>query len=102
MKTINSKDLFYFINDLPIGRKANFKVYCGNSYLTDIHWDGDDFCWESGKFSSGAFFNTDYWFEIIEEDKKIEKLNLEHMSIYEMFLKVQELIDEVNKLKNKE
>ena len=114
---INSKDLFNYINNLKSNEKVKFKVYYNDCYITEVYWDGGNFKWESGQFASGAFFDSHFDFEIIEEDKKIEKLkiengkivgNWENGSIYNYTLsapqtvivkKINELIDEVNKLK---
>lgn len=120
MKTINSKDLYDYVNELEFGKSVMFNVYRGNSYITHICWDGNDFCWESGTFSSGAFFSDEYFFEIIEEDNEIEKITLDEWAeittegdlIYKrmehifnknsnLFVnKINKLIDEVNKLKH--
>ena len=100
---INSKDLFNYINNLKPTDKIKFKVYYDDCYVTDILWDGENFNWESGRFTSGAFFNSLYDFEIIEEEKEIEKINYEeHIGIdlsEAVCSKVNELIDEINKLK---
>ena len=114
---INSKDLFNYINNLKPTDKIKFKVYYDDCYVTDILWDGENFNWESGRFTSGAFFNSLYDFEIIEEEKEIEKIrmngdcffsesinawiNKEKSSAYCEFLsnKINELVDEINKLK---
>ena len=109
---INSKDLFNYINNLKPTDKIKFKVYYDDCYVTDILWDGENFNWESGRFTSGAFFNSLYDFEIIEEEKEIEKLgknftfendtselakNDWQVSIISQ--KINELVDEINKLK---
>lgn len=105
---INSKDLFNYINNLKPTDKIKFKVYYDDCYVTDILWDGENFNWESGRFTSGAFFNSLYDFETIEEEKEIEKIG----KIYDGFTdsyydtclettikKVDEIIDVVNKIK---
>lgn len=109
---IKSKDLFNYINNLKPTDKIKFKVYYDDCYVTDILWDGENFNWESGRFTSGAFFNSLYDFEIIEEEKEIEKLgknftfendtselakNDWQVSIISQ--KINELVDEINKLK---
>ena len=110
MKKINSKDLHDYVNELEYGKEVKFKVYRGNSYITDIYWNGVDFCWESGKFTSGAFFDYDYWFEPIED--KIEKLNIQlndndenKVNCYrsknlecELAFKINEIIDKLNSI----
>lgn len=72
---INSEKLWNYINELARNEKVKFKVYCDDSYVTNILWNGENFEWESGTFTSEAFFNPLYDFEIIEEDKKIKKLD---------------------------
>ena len=69
---INSKKLWDYIFNLGTYEKAKFKVYYDDNYLTEIYWDGDNFNWEPGKFTSGAFFNPLYDFAIIEEEQDIE------------------------------
>lgn len=107
-KTINSEHLWNYINELARNEKVKFKVYCDDSYVTNILWNGENFEWESGTFTSEAFFNPLYDFEIIEENKKIEKLDIDKMLQIKKWKrdknawkKINELIDEVNKLKEK-
>lgn len=121
-KKINSEHLWNYINELSRNEKVKFKVYCDDSYVTNIVWNGENFEWESGTFTSEAFFNPLYDFEVIEEDKKIEKLNIEYnakirneryiekgdnkiisltVPDYELAIKINELIDVVNELKEK-
>lgn len=118
-KKINSKNLWDFINELARNEKVKFKVYCDDSYVTNILWNGENFEWESGTFTSEAFFNPLYDFEVIEEDKKIEKLDIQSVkdnptNMYivneygtkcymtkhsrEIALKLNELIDVVNEI----
>lgn len=115
-KTINSEHLWNYINELARNEKVKFKVYCDDSYVTNIVWNGENFEWESGTFTSEAFFNPLYDFEIIEEDKKIEKLEYSNGGLtlhygnddyaivnHEKIIinKINELIDEIEKLKVK-
>lgn len=107
-KTINSEHLWNYINELARNEKVKFKVYCDDSYVTNILWNGENFEWESGTFTSEAFFNPLYDFEIIEENKKIEKLDIDKMLQIKKWKrdknawkKINELIDEINKLKEK-
>ena len=109
---INSGDLYKFINELGINEKVRFKVYYDDNYVTEVYWNGENFEWDSGAFTSEAFFNALYDFEVIEEEKDIEKLdkvivNNETMCDLEIYLrqdenvlihKINELIDAVNKL----
>ena len=78
-KTINSEHLWNYINELERNEKVKFKVYFDDNYVTNIVWNGENFEWESGTFTSEAFFNPLYDFEIIEENKKIEKLDIDKM-----------------------
>lgn len=104
---INSEKLWDYIFNLATNEKVKFRVYYANNYLTNIFWDGENFNWESGMFTSGAFFNPLYDFEVIEEDKKIEKLDKNRyigtdLSVEDdMFDKINELIEEIEKLKGK-
>ena len=121
-KKINSEHLWNYINELSRNEKVKFKEYCDDSYVTNIVWNGENFEWGSGTFTSEAFFNPLYDFEVIEEDKKIEKLNIEYnakirneryiekgdnkiisltVPDYELAIKINELIDVVNELKEK-
>lgn len=63
---INSEKLWDYIFNLATDEKVKFKVYYDDCYLTEIYWDGENFNWEAGRFTSGAFFNPLYYFEIIE------------------------------------
>ena len=112
---VNSEELWAYVNDLGTYEKVKFKVYYADCYTTDILWNGENFEWESGKFTSEAFFNPLYDFIPIEEEKEIEEL--EYCKIdddtilgltksinelnYEYVNKINELVREVNKLKNK-
>lgn len=103
---INSKDLFNYINELETDKDVKFKVFREDMYITDIYWNGIDFIWESGTFTTRAFFNPFYDFEVIEENNKIEKLgyisynekNLD-IAIIKLAEKINELVEEVNRLK---
>lgn len=64
---INSEKLWDYIFNLATDEKVKFKVYYDDCYLTEIYWDGENFNWEAGRFTSGAFFNPLYDFEVIEE-----------------------------------
>lgn len=75
---INSEKLYQYINELATNEKVKFKVYYDDTYTTDILWNGENFEWESGRFSSEAFFNPLYDFEVIEDKPKhIEELKIE-------------------------
>ena len=120
MEKINSENLYEIINDGVIKAGTKINVYKDDIYITTIIFNGYDFIWEPGTFSSGNLFNPLYDFEIIEEDKDIEKMILMFpdgmefdcyirglISIYntnfsDIKNKIDELIDEVNRLKNKE
>lgn len=72
---VNSEHLYEYINDLATDEKVKFKVYYDDDYVTEIYWNGESFEWDTGVFTSEAFFNPMYDFEVIEEDKKIEEIN---------------------------
>ena len=109
---INSRDLFDYINGYLDNKEAKFKVFHNGNYVTDIFWDGENFNWDSGTFTSGAFFDQLYNFYLIEEDKQIEKLPIwatrredkEYTNLEEHILvvarKVDELICKVNNMEN--
>ena len=72
---INSEKLYDFINNLGTDEKVRFKVFYDDNYVTEIYWDGENFRWEPGTFTTGALFNPLYDFVEVEEEKKIpEKL----------------------------
>lgn len=99
---VNSKWLYDIVNKLK--GKAKAKVYCDDVFTgTTIYWNGEMFEWEPGTFNSEAFFNPRYDFEIIEESNKIEKINAKAFFIEdeEVLDKINEIIEEVNKLKEK-
>lgn len=125
---VNSEVLYELINDGSIKPGTKLKVYKDDIYVTTITFDGYDFIWETGTFTSGMLFNPLVDFELIEEDKEIEKLekrvisqnlmlsdknapdnekwNLVQKLIYDNSLenqymkdKINELINEINKLK---
>lgn len=68
MKKINSKNLWEYINGLSRNEKVKFNVYYDDNYVTKIVWNGENFEWESGTFTSEAFFKPLYDFEVIEEE----------------------------------
>lgn len=105
---INSKDLWNYINDLSTNEKVKFNVYYDDNYVTQIYWNGDNFEWEPGRFTSEAFFNPLYDFVVVEEEKKIpEKIEEEEievsMAIGEGICanKINEIIDYLGYLKSK-
>ena len=75
---VNSENLYKYINDLATDEKVKFKVYYDDSYVTQIYWNGESFEWDTGTFTSEAFFNPLYDFEVIEEDKKIRKIKVNY------------------------
>ena len=64
---VNSEHLYNYINDLATDEKVKFKVYYDDNYVTQIYWNGESFEWDTGTFTSEAFFNPLYDFEVIEE-----------------------------------
>ena len=100
---VNSEHLYNYINDLATDEKVKFKVYYDDSYVTEIYWNGESFEWDTGTFTSEAFFNPLYDFEVIEEDKKIEKLEyiengdfIDVPSNLELMSKINEIIGYIN------
>lgn len=112
---VNSEVLYESINDGSIKAGTKLKVYKDDVYVTTITFDGYDFIWETGTFSSGMLFNPLVDFEEIEEEKEIEELNyiIEQLEIpthnesllmnmvRENKQKINELVREVRKLKEK-
>lgn len=102
---VNSENLWGYINNLGTNEKVKFNVYYDDVYVTQIYWNGDNFEWEQGKFTSEAFFNPLYDFVVIEEGKKIpEKIEEEEievsMAIGEQICanKINEIIDYLNSI----
>ena len=71
---INSEYLYQYINNLATNEKVKFNVYFNDQYVTQIYWNGESFEWDTGTFTSEAFFNPFYDFEPIE-NKMIERLS---------------------------
>lgn len=69
---INSENLYEYINNLATDEKVKFKVFYDDNYVTQIYWNGENFEWETGTFTSEAFFNPMYDFIPIEEENNIE------------------------------
>lgn len=97
---INSEHLYKYINELATNEKIKFNVYYDDQYVTQIYWNGESFEWETGTFTSEAFFNPLYDFIPIEEQKKIpEKLYLSDYEDttgkfdYDVLLTINEIID---------
>lgn len=74
---INSEKLFEFVNNLGTDEKVKFKVFEDDNYVTEIYWDGENFNWEPGTFTSGMLFNPLVDFVEVKEEKKMEKLDIE-------------------------
>lgn len=117
---VNSETLYELINDGTIHENTKLKVYRDDIYIISIEYDGYDFNWDAGTFTSGMFYDPLVEFEIIEEEKEIEELNyrLDYdtydkckydidkvMTLIRPILenkeKINELVREVRKLKNK-
>lgn len=98
---INSEKLWDYIFNLATDEKVRFEVYCDDFYSTEILWNGEEFEWESGTFTSKAFFNPMYDFIPIEEEKEkeIEKIIICKAEHGYLANKINELIDEIKKLK---
>lgn len=105
---INSENLWQYINDLATDQKVKFKVYYDDYYKTEILWNGDNFEWDAGTFTSEAFFNPLYDFEVIEENPKhIEELEIkdiyrcdDYQQIYINFKETWNKINEISKAVN--
>lgn len=101
---VNSEILYELINDGSIKTGTKLKVYKDDIYVTTITFDGYDFIWETGTFSSGMLFNPLVDFEIIEEEKEIGEFKTNYTCSkldFEIIDKINELVREVRKLKNK-
>lgn len=70
---INSKDLFNYVNNLETFKEVKFKVFYDDNYVTEILWNGSEFEWESGTFTSGAFFNELYDFIVEDKEEEFEE-----------------------------
>ena len=74
---VNSETLYELINDGTIKENTKFEVYRDDIYITVIEFDGYDFNWDSGCFTSGMFYDPLVEFkEIIEEEKEIEEIKV--------------------------
>ena len=96
---VNSEVLYESINDGSIKAGTKLKVYKDDVYVTTITFDGYDFIWETGTFSSGMLFNPLVDFEEIEEEKDIEELNQDAITLGHCRDKINELVREIRKLK---
>lgn len=70
---VNSETLYKLINDGTIHENTKLNVYRDDIYITSIEYDGYDFNWDAGTFTSGMFYDPLVEFEIIEEEKEIEE-----------------------------
>jgi hypothetical protein len=99
---INSEKLFNYINELPTGKKVKFAVYYDDNYTTEVDWDGENFNWENGMFTSGAFFNQLYDFEILNEtDDEFEDIKITdicHKEYGDIYSKINQLIRNQKKI----
>ena len=104
---VNSETLYELINDGTIHENTKLKVYRDDIYITSIEYDGYDFNWDAGTFTSGMFYDPLVEFEVIEEEKEIEEIpipdidSMENERILRAEFKINELVREVRKLKNK-
>lgn len=103
---INSKDLYGYIDSLKTGEVVKFNVWRDDIFTgVQVIWDGVNFNWESGKFSSGEFFSPLYDFEIV--DDKPEQIDLfefgelEEANHYELKKRCNELAKATNYLLKK-
>lgn len=101
---VNSENLYELINDGTIHENTKLKVYRDDIYITSIEYDGYDFNWDAGTFTSGMFYDPLVEFEVIEEEKEIEEIETKFIkgtSAEILVNKINELVREVRKLKNK-
>ena len=78
---VNSENLYKYINDLATDEKVKFKVYYDDNYVTQVYWNGESFEWDTGTFTSGAFFNP--FFFIV-----LSPFSLLFVYLFLIFLKV--------------
>lgn len=71
---INSEKLFEFVNNLGTDEKVKFKVFEDENYVTEIYWDGENFNWEPGTFTSGMLFNPLVDFVEVEKEQSLDKI----------------------------
>lgn len=101
---VNSETLYELINDGTIHENTKLNVYRDDIYITSIEYDGYDFNWDAGTFTSGMFYDPLVEFEIIEEEKDIEEFKTNYTCSeldFEIIDKINELVREVRKLKEK-
>ena len=102
---VNSETLYELINDGTIHENTKLNVYRDDIYITSIEYDGYDFNWDAGTFTSGMFYDPLVEYEIIEEEKEIEEIPIPEIEssknerILRAELKINELVREVRKLK---
>ena len=102
---VNSKDLYNYVNELEKGEKIKFKVYYNDCFITQVYWNGENFEWDPGTFTSEAFFNPLFDFTPVEKNNKkllrIKRLvpcenrmilDSDHYSIDERLARVQEML----------
>lgn len=99
---INSEILYELVNDGVIKPGTKLKAYKDDIYVTNIVFDGYDFIWASGTFSSGMLFNPLVDFEIIEEELSPYVSNADLLKEITMNRnKINEILREIRKLKEK-
>lgn len=101
---VHGGTLYEFINNGTIKAGTKLKVYEDDNYITTITFDGYDFVWESGIFTSGMLFNPLCDFEILEEEKEIEEFKLQctianHYSKENIQCLANEMVRKMNKLR---
>lgn len=103
---VNSAGLYDLINQKNIKPNTKINVYLDDIYKTQIIFDGECFNWTSGTFDSSYFFNPLVDFEIMEEEKKLEKINetiaySDNTYTYSWTRKEKILVNKINELIDK-
>lgn len=95
---VNSAGLYDLINQKNIKPNTKINVYLDDIYKTQIIYDGECFNWTSGTFDSSYFFNPLVDFEIMEEDKKIKRLQAHETGSIDFRDKINELVNKMNEI----
>ena len=106
---VDGIELLQMIKDGKIKTDTEIKVWFDDGlkeYITTLYFNGLDLKWQPNTFYARHFYNKYVEFEIIEEEKDIEELGMvyngnEEDEIMRNRYKINELVREINKLKNK-
>ena len=101
-------ELIKTITERKIKNNTTIKVKMGNAYKATLKYENFMLKWESGDFDTSILCSTEADFEVIEENKEIEELEIleSDRKVMAAFViknreKINELIRAVNKI-NKE